>query len=102
MSMVADNQLDEYEQYDIVWNGIELAVCHKRNWAAGFDHVEVISTGRVPLPITETGYRSAFLHPEQITEYGSAAKYVIAWLDEQSKSNNWIRQELESRQLSLF
>jgi len=102
MSMLAGNHCEEYEVFEIVWRSIELEIHHKQNWAAGFDHIEVINANHEPLPITKTGYRSLFISPERIAEYGTPVEYVQTWLEHEAKSESWKRLEMESRQLSLF
>jgi hypothetical protein len=86
----------------IIWHSIELTIEHTPNWAAGMDHIAVTTAGRVALPITETGYRSHFLPPEQIAEYGDAISYVLAWLDHEAESKAWKTHEAKTRQLELF
>lgn len=50
--------------YIIRWNDMAISIRHVTGRFAGFDHIEVstIEPERAPLPITETGYRSHFLH----------------------------------------
>lgn len=102
MSMPAGNRCEDYEVFDVVWHDMKLEIRHKKNWAAGFDHIEVISANCEPLPITETGYRSLFILPERIAEYGTPVEYVQTWLEHEAQSESWKRLEIESRQLSLF
>ena len=100
--MKATNHQNVYETFNVVWRGINLEIRHKENWVAGFDHIEVINKDRVMLPITETGYRSLFILPERISEYGTPVEYVITWLDHEAQSESWKRLEAEKCQLSLF
>ena len=95
---------ETYEISRVTWRGIALEIRHCRNWCAivGMDHIEVESAHRVALPITETGYRSHFIVPERIDEFGEAVGYVLAWLDHESRSREWRRREADARQLSLF
>jgi len=87
----------------IDWQGIRLTVLHKPNWTGcGFDHIEITSRNRVPFPISETGYRSHFLHGDEIGRYGDATAYVQAWLDEAGRTSAWERIDQETRQLTLF
>ncbi len=65
-------------------------------------HIEVISDTRQVLPITQTGYKSHFIHAEQLADFGSAVSYVVAWLDHEAKAESWKRHEAEARQLSFF
>jgi len=100
--MPAGNHCKNYKVFKAEWRGIELEIRHKKNWAAGIDHIEVISANREPLPITETGYRSLFILPERIAEFGTPVKYVLTWLDDAAQSKNWKLKEAQRRQFSLF
>ncbi len=100
--MPADNHHKNYEVFNAVWRGIELEIRHMRNWAAGFDHIEVISAERAPLPITETGYKSHFIQNERIAEYGTSFDYALAWLDDAAQSESWKLKEAQEKQLRLF
>ena len=86
----------------LIWNGIKIMVTHTPNHCGEIDHIELHSEDRVPLPVTETGYRSHFLHEAQIEPHGSALTYVQAWLDHEAQSPAWRAHELASQQLSLF
>ena len=101
---VTDPTPKQYEDFNAAWRGIELTIRHCANWCTmvGMDHIEVISAERLPLPITETGYKSHFVPPEQIAEIGTPVEYVMAWLDHAGDSAEWKKVEFEARQLSLF
>lgn len=86
----------------ITWRGIEVNVEHTVNWAAHMDHIAVTTVSRVALPITETGYKSHFLSPEKIAEYGDTVSYVLAWLEHEAESKAWKTHEAKTRQLELF
>ncbi|GAA6176738.1 hypothetical protein [Sulfitobacter pacificus] len=93
-----------YEETEIIWRGIVLTIRYAPNWCAtvGMGHIEVISDARQVSPITQTGYKSHFIHAEQVSQFGSAAQYVVAWLEQEAKAESWKRHEAEARQLSLF
>lgn len=94
------------------WQGISLEITYEPNWlnmsgrdpSLGYAHLEVrsISPERARLPITETGYRSHFLHVEEIDDVGGPVAYVTAWLCDMATSREWLEHEQCSRQLSLF
>lgn len=96
----------EYEVYRLEWLGIGITIRHCRAWfqsdADDFvtQHVEVISDGRVGLPITGTGYRSHFLNGDDALAGfdNDPVTFVLAWLDEAARSPEW----QAGRQLSLF
>ncbi len=95
----------------IQWQGlkIEIRYCENRfkiakDPDAYISHIEVraIEPARGPLPITETGYKSDYVHPEQVLACGGVSQYVLAWLDHDAKSDQWKIQKEQARQLSLF
>jgi hypothetical protein len=86
----------------IEWRGIGIQLeFHANRWNVAVDHIEIRSDNSVPLPITETGYKSHFLSAGQVTEE-TLADQVTAWLDDEAQSDAWKRYEEASRQLSLF
>jgi len=86
----------------VEWRGIALEIGYISKRFGGMDHVEVRSAESVPLPITETGYRSLFISSERLEEYDGPKTYVLAWLDHEAQSAVWKRHEADRRQLSLF
>lgn len=48
-------------------------------------------------PVTETGYRSIFLHQGAVARRGGAVAYTLARLDEEAARLGW-----SGAQLSLF
>ncbi len=86
----------------IEWRGVGIQLEFRPNrWNSPVDHIEIRSDNRVPLPITETGYKSYFLQANQVTP-DTLAEQITAWLDEEAQSETWKRSEEASRQLSLF
>lgn len=96
----------------LLWEGITIEIVYEPNWlnvanrkcdlpSAHLD-IRSIAPERARLPITETGYRSHFLHPDEIAEFGGPVAYVEAWLDEMARSSEWRTYTLSSEQLSLF
>jgi hypothetical protein len=73
--------------YDIIrksWNGIEFEIRWNPDYVAFDDggsmaHLEIESLDRSPLPVTETGYRSHFIHEAEVSRFGGAEAYVDAW-----------------------
>lgn len=85
----------------IVWQGITVTVKFTSQAFGGpFDHIEVKAAE--PLPITETGYRSHFIHPKELALFSSPTAFVVEILDEASKSPDWKRVVLDARQGELF
>ena len=93
------------EHYQITWRGIEVQIIYHpaHGFCEGYAHLEV-QTGqpRVPLPITETGYRSHFIPRGEIEDRGGPVSYVNMWLDAKAKSQAWKTFEAEMRQGRLF
>ncbi len=67
-------------------------------------HLEIktINPDRAPLPFTETGYRSHFIHPVEIEHEGGPEAYARAWLDYAAQSPEWIAKQEAAKQMSLF
>lgn len=93
------------------WRGITLEITYEPNWLnigdrcpeLGHAHLEVRSRpDGVRLPITETGYRSHFLHAEEVDQAGGPVEYVKAWMDHMAQSREWADHVENSRQLSLL
>lgn len=91
--------------HTIQWQGMAVSIRHVANWSGtGFDHIEVrsITPERAPLPITETGYRSHFLHGEDLASHGGAVAFVTQWLDHEARGAAWKEHLRSAAQLSLF
>lgn len=109
---MSENNTDKYDRQIIDWRGYRIEVAYCRSWSPSFEgiygcamsHIEVrtIEPERAPLPITETGYRSHFIHEPVVAEYGGAEAIIRMMLDEAANSREWIEREQNSKQLSLF
>ena len=94
----------------ITWQNIELEIRYNPSYCAvlkGDDamaHIEVsvLHPERHPLPITETGYKSHFIHCIVVEEYGTATDFVLAWLNHESRSPEWKKLQEAARQGELF
>ncbi|MDZ7894373.1 MAG: hypothetical protein U5M50_05040 [Sphingobium sp.] len=51
--------------------------------------MQVQSENRVPIPITETGYRSHFCRKAEVEELGGPVGFIRAWLEEACHSKQW-------------
>lgn len=85
------------EKHKITWRGIALTITFTPDWLKVADHLEIETEGRIPLPVTETGYRSHFMPVGSIEAYGGPGVFVTDWLDEKAKRLGW-----SGAQLSLF
>jgi len=59
------------ESYTLIWSDIAILItwepyCHGDYLA----HLEITSENRLPLPITNTGYKSYFIQREEIENHG--------------------------------
>ena len=92
------------------WNGISLEVSWEPSWlalpetqyAVGHLQLQSIAPERAPLPVTETGYRSLFINPQDVMNEGGPLAFVSAWLDCESRNHSWRAQQESARQLALF
>jgi len=93
------------------WEGITIEVSYEAEWLGfrrGSDmavaHLQVRSVvpERAPLPITETGYRSHFVHPDEMDRLDGPLAYVEAWLCEMARTCEWLKHVANAEQLSLF
>ncbi|WP_270373651.1 hypothetical protein [Marinicauda sp. Alg238-R41] len=100
------------ETFTIDWQGRTLSVTFEADWL-GFvrddyemrtSHLEVrcIEPKDGRIPITETGYRSHFCHPDLIAESGGPEAFIRSWLEEASSTPEWKAYEASLRQPSLF
>jgi len=86
---------------EITWDGITIAISHRRNWLnTGWDHLELRAGER--LPVTTTGYRSHFIHPDELASFTSAEDFVRQWLDQAATGKDWQKHLVDRQQLSLF
>ena len=99
----------EYEIQQIRWDGIEIEV----RWAPDYlsidsgtylGHLEIESRTpeKYPLPVTQTGYRSHFIHSDEIAEYGGVLNFVEGWLKAESKSKDWLDRNAAFNQPDLL
>lgn len=87
----------------IEWQGIGIELRYVQNcYGSESDHIELRVDGKQRLPITNTGYRSHFIHNDAIAQFGSVEAYILAWLDHEAQSPSWRTYVERPRQLSLF
>jgi hypothetical protein len=85
----------------IEWRGISIEINHVTDWPGhGYQHIELRAALR--LPVTETGYRSHYIHNEHMALFKSADEFVVEWLDEHAKNPKWLEHEEASKLLNLF
>lgn len=101
-----------YATHTLKWRGILLEVRYCPDWLDSYReiyghpmaHIEIetLDPPRVPLPVTETGYRSHFTRPEAILEAGGPVAFVRAALDEAAEAPAWKEREAAAQQYDLF
>ena len=90
-----------YETLALVWDGRTITVSYQANWLnSGYWHLELRSEEM--LPVTETGYRSAFVPADVIADASAVEVYILACLNKAADDPAWHRRVEESRQLKLF
>ncbi len=85
------------EKHTTTWRGIALEITFTPEKFGLVDHIEIITEGRAPLPVTETGYRSHFIPAGTMASHGGAVAFVTAWLEHDAARTGW-----SGAQLSLF
>lgn len=85
----------------LIWEGIEIALSHhKLLYGCIFDHIELSAKER--LPVTETGYRWHFIHPDELALWDSPEAFVLDWLNDAARHPDWQDYRQQSRQLTLL
>ena len=94
----------EYQEHRIYWCGIAITIRCCPNWLnTGWSHLEAQSSDLTRLPITETGYRSHFMPPEELAEWDDdPVSFVTDWLNHDAQLSAWQEHERANRQRSLF
>lgn len=96
----------EQQTYRFTWQGIEVEAVYAPRWYGGIiAHLSIrsINPERAPLPITSTGYLSHFHQPGTVEALGGdVVAQVVAWLDEEAASPEWLEHVERRRQGELF
>ncbi|WP_371229913.1 hypothetical protein [Roseovarius sp. 2305UL8-3] len=92
---------DGYETLTLIWQERRIDVSYEANWLnSGQWHLELRCSET--LPVTQTGYRSAFIPSDCISDADAIEPYVLAWLDEAAEDPAWLKHVEDSRQFKLF
>jgi len=98
----------DYEIQQTSWQGIPLSVsyCPER-WTSfravyGYALAHLGVKAPCPLPISDTGFRSAYVRADEVEAEGGPVAFVLAWLDHAAASPEWQAEQAQARQLSLF
>ena len=100
----------EFETHTLQWNGIDITLEFDPDWSRAYREIygsamtlmQIRSEGRQPLPITETGYRSAFVRSTAMAEFDGPVAYLRAWLDAEASGEHWQLLCHAQRQGTLF
>jgi hypothetical protein len=96
------------EHIPFKWRGITMRIMYTPNAYGSpstiyhFSRLEVEADHRVPLPITETGYKSQTQPGGTIEAAGGPVAYVERWLNQTAQTKEWRAIEAELRQGTLF
>ena len=95
--------------FEAIWNDIPLTISWEPNWlnlesreGIAAAHLQVRSRDNVPLPITQTGYRSLFTSSATVASAGGPVAYALAWLGAEADTPEWQAHEAAANQLTLF
>ena len=91
--------------FSLPWRGTLIAIRHTRDYLVrGTDHIEVMVKKplKAILPITDTGYRSHFLDPEELATEGGPALFVQTWLEREAATKQWRVKESQMAQLDFL
>lgn len=98
----------QIETVTMDWQGIALSVSYEPSWInmpeheCVYGHLQIWCITREPLPISETGCKSHFLHPTYIESAGGLIAFVHAWLDHAASKKAWLQRVEATRQMTLF
>lgn len=86
--------------FEAVWNDIPLTMSWEPNWlnlefraVIATAHLRRRSRDNVPLPITQTGYRSHFTSSAAVTSAGEPVANALAWLTAKADTPEWRARE---------
>ena len=72
-----------YETFTLVWKGQALTLRWCAQWFGDVTaHLEIVTEDTRPHPISDTGYRSHFIHRQVVEDAGGPDAFVRAWLEE--------------------
>lgn len=90
--------------FTMEWQGVTIDVSYEPSWL-NMDltaHLELRVPSKEQLPVTDTGYRSSFIHRSAVECFDTPQQYVKEWLDIEADTNEWRERFEAGRQLSLF
>lgn len=98
----------DIKKITLPWRGINVKITYRQYLSdelvkiQGHQIAHVTVNAEMPLPITETGFLSMFLHDDELRKRGGAVAYVHEQLNEAAKSKEWQEHVKQKSQLKLF
>ena len=86
----------------IKWQNLPIRVTYRPQYSEGITHVEIYSGDKVPLPITQTGYKSHFFLSDTPPSINEIVEWVLDWLNKDAQSKEWQDYLIQSKQMDLF
>jgi hypothetical protein len=85
------------ETHNITWRNIDIEISFTPEECGMVDQIELRTNPRLPLPVTETDYKSHFIPAGTGEAHGGAVSFVTAWLNHEEMRTGW-----NGAQMSLF
>lgn len=96
--------MEQVIEHLIEWQNIQIKITHIPKKFIVVDHIEIksIDPPNARLPMTDTGYKSDYPSIETMEHYKDATEYVLAWLEHDAKSKEWLKYIESQKQGCLF
>ncbi len=95
------HKIGQAETSSFIWAGIEISLTHTPSWLnSDHRHIELRAGER--LPVTQTGYRSHFVHQDEFALFDGPEDFARQWLEQAATSKEWQKYLKDSQQLTLF
>ena len=79
----------EKQMKSIFWRGVQIEITFTPNAFRLVEHIEICTENNIPLPVTETGYRSNFTEKGTVAQHGGLVEFVNQWLDNVAQETGW-------------
>ena len=106
-TIMENQQATEKKKFTIEIEGLTLEIRHSPKPFASveIEHFEIVTLKPAckPHPLSETGYKSLFIHPEWRKQFdGNPRAFMTFALEQAAKEPRWKDIKAKSQQLSLF
>jgi hypothetical protein len=100
-------ELAKKQKFTLEFEGLSLEIRYSPNpfGSTDIEHFEIVTLEpeRSPHPLSETGYKSLFIHPEWTKHFaGKPLDFILFALEEAAKKPAWRDYAANAQQLSLF